>query len=105
MDNHDNKRLRARLFDASVDSWNMLVLLLPGLASVYYGTEIGLDNLKLRSDQRKDRQNGGNGRIDLRDIYRGPMQWDDTDNAGKYSSSKFLVSICNTRTEYKNRST
>ncbi|CAH0387244.1 unnamed protein product [Bemisia tabaci] len=93
MDNHDNKRLRARLFDASVDSWNMLVLLLPGLASVYYGTEIGLDNLKLRSDQRKDRQNGGNGRIDLRDIYRGPMQWDDTDNAGFSTSDKTWLPV------------
>ena len=69
----------------------MLTLLLPGLASVYYGTEIGLDHLKLRPEQKRDRQNGGNGRTDQRDIYRAPMPWDDTENAGKTKITLYLV--------------
>nr|XP_018897812.1 PREDICTED: probable maltase [Bemisia tabaci] len=88
LDNHDNHRTSSRLFDESVDVWNMIVLLLPGLASVYYGTELGMEDLKLRRDQGQDHFNGGLGRVDRRDAYRGPMLWDDTENAGFTSGEK-----------------
>ncbi|CAH0386143.1 unnamed protein product [Bemisia tabaci] len=88
LDNHDNSRTRTRLSDESVDVWNMFMLLLPGLTSVYCGTELGLEDLNLRKDQQKDPLNGGNGRTDRRDSYRGPMIWDDTENAG-FTTSKY----------------
>nr|XP_018897744.1 PREDICTED: maltase A3-like [Bemisia tabaci] len=88
LDNHDNSRTSSRWFDESVDVWNMWILLLPGLASIYYGTELGMGDLKLRKDQERDAFDGGNGRTDRRDSYRGPMLWDGTENAGFTASEK-----------------
>lgn len=60
----------------------MLLLMLPGMAIVYYGEEIGHEDSMVRPDQRQDPNNGGMGRTDTRDAERGPMIWDDTNNAG-----------------------
>ncbi|CAH0775248.1 unnamed protein product [Bemisia tabaci] len=80
--NHDNPRLASRTAPEFADAMNILQLLLPGVASVYYGDEIGMSNALVRKDQTKDPNNGGGGRTDTRDAERSPMQWDNTMNAG-----------------------
>ncbi|XP_072156084.1 maltase A3 [Bemisia tabaci] len=82
MSNHDNSRVASRLGRMFVDGMNMVCLLLPGVASVYYGDELGMEDAPVRWDQRQDPNNGGGGRTDLRDAYRAPMQWDDSTNSG-----------------------
>lgn len=46
---------------------NALSLFLPGVSIVLYGGEIGMEDIP-----------------DKINFARGPMQWDDTNNAGKY---------------------
>ncbi|CAH0383533.1 unnamed protein product [Bemisia tabaci] len=79
LDNHDRVRVTSRFFPESGDSWLMLVLLLPGAVSIYYGTEIGMENSKMGRDQHPL---DGHGQINFNDDSRTPMQWDDTENAG-----------------------
>nr|XP_018914092.1 PREDICTED: alpha-glucosidase-like [Bemisia tabaci] len=88
LDNHDNPRVSSRFTPESVDAWNMMALLLPGTACVYYGSEIGMEDSPVRDDQRKDPNNGGMGRSDSRDPERAPMLWDDTKNAGFTTNDK-----------------
>ncbi|CAH0383170.1 unnamed protein product [Bemisia tabaci] len=88
LDNHDNKRVSSRYSPESVEAWSMLTLLLPGVASVYFGTELGMQDIKPRRDQRRDPQNAGNGRSGTRDGARAPMLWDDTRNAGFTTARK-----------------
>ncbi|CAH0392755.1 unnamed protein product [Bemisia tabaci] len=88
LDNHDNNRVSSRYQPESVDAWNMLALLLPGVASIYYGSELGMQDIKPRKEQRQDPGNQGNGRTGTRDGPRGPMMWDDTRNAGFTTAKK-----------------
>lgn len=57
-------------------------MMLPGLACLYYGQEIGMVNGPVRPDQRKDPHIEAKT-LRLRDFSRTPMQWDDSMNAGK----------------------
>ncbi|CAH0388042.1 unnamed protein product [Bemisia tabaci] len=83
LSNHDNSRLASRMSPAIVDAMNMFELLLPGVASVYYGDEIGMTDSIVRQDQSRDPQNAGTTDLSLkRDPERAPMQWDDSNNAG-----------------------
>lgn len=62
MQTHDQSRFPSQF----IDGMNALSLFLPGVAIVYYGGEIGMENTK-----------------DEVDFARSPMQWDDTQNAGR----------------------
>ncbi|CAH0392994.1 unnamed protein product [Bemisia tabaci] len=57
LDNHDNPRISTRYNPESVDSYNIFTLLLPGVASVYFGSELGMEDSKVRSDQGRDPNN------------------------------------------------
>jgi len=50
-----------------IDGMNALSLFLPGVSIVYYGGEIGMEDIP-----------------DEVNYSRSPMQWDDTNYAGKY---------------------
>jgi len=52
-----------------------LKLALPGVDVTYYGSEIGMENVFIRPDQKQDPNED-------RDCERSPMQWDDSTNAG-----------------------
>lgn len=72
------KRIGSRLNAEYMDIMLILVMTLPGVASIYYGQEIGMMNTKLRSDQIRDKR--------WHDSGRSPMQWDDSMNAGDANS-------------------
>lgn len=57
------------------------IMMLPGVACVYYGQEIGMVNNHIRDDQRRDPNYDVNTGI-TRDSERLPMQWDNSTNAG-----------------------
>lgn len=62
-------------------------MMLPGVACIYYGQEIGMLNNRIRPDQLQDpNRNGVNSRLQ-RDAVRVPMQWDDSLNAGTLQQS------------------
>ena len=58
-----------------------MVMLLPGVAYIYYGQEIGTIGARIRKDQFKDTVPDDFTRT-FRDGSRLPMQWDDSLNAG-----------------------
>ncbi|KAL4131502.1 hypothetical protein QTP88_008804 [Uroleucon formosanum] len=65
LQNHDKKRFPTSYGTELIDGMNALSLFLPGVSIVLYGGEIGMEDIP-----------------DKINFARGPMQWDDTNNAG-----------------------
>jgi len=83
MENHDNPRNAIKFGTETVPLFNVLKLALPGVDVTYYGSEIGMEDVYVRPDQKQDPNNAGCDRLDeSRDPERCPMQWDDSLNAG-----------------------
>uniref|UniRef100_V9KE73 Amino acid transporter heavy chain SLC3A1 n=1 Tax=Callorhinchus milii TaxID=7868 RepID=V9KE73_CALMI len=79
--NHDNLRISSRLGTAYTQVIHMLLLTLPGTPIIYYGEEIGMENIAVSNDKIEDPL----GKVDPtknRDLSRSPMQWDNSTNAG-----------------------
>jgi alpha-glucosidase len=79
--NHDQRRLATRVGAADARLAAMLLLTLRGTPTLYYGDELGLENVTIPPDRAQDpweRNEPGLGR----DPARTPMPWDDTPNAG-----------------------
>jgi alpha-glucosidase len=72
--NHDNGRVASRIGPSHARVANMLLLTLRGTPTTYYGEEIGMDDVPIPGDLRKDPIG--------RDPERTPMQWDSSPNAG-----------------------
>ncbi len=54
LSNHDQARLSSKLGDSEfVDVANMLLLLLPGTATCYFGDELALNSIKVRSKESR----------------------------------------------------
>ncbi|CAH0386851.1 unnamed protein product [Bemisia tabaci] len=81
-ESHDYTRIPTRFGAESVDAWNMLHLLLPGILNVYYGMELGLEDSFIRQDQRQDHIGRTQFDTTTRDTSRTPMPWDNTKNGG-----------------------
>ncbi|BES95915.1 alpha-glucosidase [Nesidiocoris tenuis] len=83
--NHDQLRMSGRFSPEHVDLLNMLQLSLKGVAIVYYGDELGLENNQVRRDQALDPQGLRADPKDFswrdRDFCRGPMPWNNKSNA------------------------
>jgi alpha-glucosidase len=74
--NHDMPRLVSRLGREQARLVGMLLLALPGIPVVYYGDELGMENVMIPSELTQDpfeKQNPGLGLG--RDPQRTPMQW------------------------------
>lgn len=72
--NHDEQRLASRLPDGHERLAAMLLLTLGGTAFLYYGDELGMKDVDVPDDQRKDPW--GTTEDDLcRDGARTPMRW------------------------------
>jgi alpha-glucosidase len=76
----------------------MLTLTLPGVPTVYYGDEIGMENVPITPDQRTD-MSYQEGIFGGRDPFRTPMQWDATEYSG-FSSVKPWLPLAK---DYKKR--
>jgi len=81
--NHDQFRLATRIGPQQARAAAMLLLTLRGTPTLYYGDELGMQDVPIAPDQIKDpaeKNEPGKGRG--RDPERSPMLWLDTPNAG-----------------------
>ncbi|CAG9566553.1 unnamed protein product [Danaus chrysippus] len=84
---HDKSRVASRFRPELVDAFNMLVLLLPGIAITYMGEEIGMVNGFVKWTETKDpiacNTDDPINFVDVtRDPVRTPFQWSNGKNAG-----------------------
>lgn len=95
LSNHDRQRVASRVGHDQARLLATLQFMLPGIACMYYGEEIGMTAPLIDEKKKKDRY----GFID-RDAQRTPMQWDDTLHAGFSQATPWLpvnekYSLCN----------
>lgn len=89
--NHDNSRVLRRVGKHQAGVAAMLLLTLRGTPTMYYGDEIGMDNVPISLNQVHDPQEKNIPGMGLgRDPERTPMQWDDSDNAGFTTTEPWL---------------
>ncbi len=79
--NHDQPRLVSRFGREQARIIAMLMLTLPGTPTVYYGDEIGMENVPIDPSERTD-MSAQAGIFGGRDPFRTPMQWDTSHHAG-----------------------
>lgn len=80
--NHDRPRIATRVGREQCRVAAMALLTLRGTPTMYYGDELGMQNVYIRMDQLVDPPGIEIGIEHSRDPERTPMQWDDTKNAG-----------------------
>jgi alpha-glucosidase len=80
--NHDRTRLISRIGHDAARSAALLELMLPGTAVIYYGEELGMENVDIPALEVHDplKENSPIRGVS-RDVSRTPMQWDTTPNA------------------------
>ena len=95
--NHDNHRVAARFGTRRADMLSMLSTMLPGVAIIYNGDEIGMEDLFISYNETVDPAgcNAGPSRYHLksRDPERTPFQWDATVSAGFSTSNKTWLPV------------
>jgi len=81
--NHDRTRLATRFGgEAQARVAAMLLLTLRGTPTIYYGEEIGMEDVPIPPEKIQDPQGINLGAERTRDVCRTPMQWDAGPNAG-----------------------
>ncbi|MBI4127458.1 MAG: alpha-glucosidase C-terminal domain-containing protein [Parcubacteria group bacterium] len=81
--NHDRPRVATRLGQSAARLSAMLLLTLRGLPFIYYGDELGMEDVMVPPDEVKDPWEFRIGRFGTgRDPARTPMQWDGSRWAG-----------------------
>ncbi len=86
--NHDRPRVASRVGKEQARVAAMLLLTLRGTATLYYGDEIGMQQVAIAPDQVRDPFEKNVPGIGVgRDGCRTPMQWDATTSAG-FSTAK-----------------
>ncbi len=89
--NHDQARIATRIGAAQARVAAMLLLTLRGTPTMYYGDELGMENVLIPPEMVQDPQELNVPGLGLgRDPERTPMQWDDTKNAGFTKGSPWL---------------
>ncbi|CAF1312568.1 unnamed protein product [Adineta steineri] len=100
MSSHDSKRVATKLASSNlIDGFYMLLLFLPGTPILYYGEEIGMENLQYTKEIRHEINDlsafnygiNDENKIEekTRDGQRTPMQWNsDEINAGFTNATK-----------------
>src|SRR5258708_40127295 len=81
--NHDQQRIASRLGRAQAQVAMVLLMTLRGTPTLYYGDELGLENVPIPPERVRDpfglnMPGPGQGR----DPERAPMRWDGSRNAG-----------------------
>lgn len=88
--NHDQTRLATRYGPDSIRLAGMLLLTLRGTPTLYYGDELGMEQVDIPPEHQQDpwgRQMHGKGR----DGCRTPMEWDASVNGGFSTSEPWLA--------------
>ncbi len=81
--NHDRPRIASRIGTARARLAAMLLLTLRGTPTMYYGDEIGMENVPIPPHQAQDPWERTEPGLGVgRDPERTPMQWDRSANAG-----------------------
>jgi alpha-glucosidase len=81
--NHDQRRIATRIGASQARLAAMLLLTLRGTPTLYYGDELGLENVPISTDRAQDPWERNEPGLGLgRDPERTPMPWDSGDNAG-----------------------
>jgi alpha-glucosidase len=81
--NHDRPRIASRIGRDQARVAAMLLLTLRGTPTIYYGDEIGMEQVAVPPDRIRDPAERNVPGVGLgRDGCRTPMQWDDTAHAG-----------------------
>lgn len=89
--NHDVHRLASRFGVENHRSVAMLLLTLWGVPTIYYGDELGMQDVAVPPERRVDPWGLADPGSDLgRDPERTPMQWDSTANAGFTTGEPWL---------------
>jgi alpha-glucosidase len=102
--NHDQKRIATRAGIAEARVAAMLLLTLRGTPTLYYGDELGLENVPVAPDQAQDPWEKNEPGLGLgRDPARTPMPWDGSNNAGFTTGTPWLPlnanhAMCNVAT-------
>ena len=83
LSNHDRHRLASRVGPAQARVAAMLLLTLRGTPTIYYGDDVGLEQVPIPPDQVQDPWEKNEPGLGLgRDPCRTPMPWDASPNAG-----------------------
>jgi alpha-glucosidase len=89
--NHDRPRIAGRIGQAQARVAAMLLLTLRGTPTLYYGDELGMDQVTIEPHQVQDPFEKNVPGIGVgRDGCRTPMQWDGTAGAGFTSGAPWL---------------
>jgi alpha-glucosidase len=89
--NHDQHRLASRIGPAQARVAAMLLMTLRGTPTLYYGDEIGMEDVPIPLEQVQDPWEKNVPGLQLgRDPERTPMQWDDSPNAGFSTRAPWL---------------
>ena len=89
--NHDNKRLASRLGPGAARAAAVLLLTLPGTPTIYYGDEIGMQDVPIPANLVQDPAEKQQPGLGLgRDPERTPMQWTAAPNAGFTTGTPWL---------------
>ncbi|HZP87531.1 MAG TPA: alpha-amylase family glycosyl hydrolase [Burkholderiales bacterium] len=81
--NHDKPRIASRVGAQQARVAAMLLLTLRGTPTMYYGDELGMENVTIPPDRVQDPWEKNEPGLGLgRDPQRTPMQWDSSPNAG-----------------------
>jgi alpha-glucosidase len=91
LSNHDQKRIATRVGAAEARVAAMLLLTLRGTPTLYYGSEIGLEDVPIPSDRVQDPWEKNEPGLGFgRDPARTPMPWDGSENAGFSTATPWL---------------
>jgi alpha-glucosidase len=89
--NHDKPRVASRIGRAQAKIAALLLLTLRGTPTIYYGDELGMQNVPIPPEQARDPVERLSEGLKLgRDPQRTPMQWSAEPNAGFSSVSPWL---------------
>jgi len=81
--NHDQSRIATRVGERQARLAAMLLMTLRGTPTMYYGDEIGLENVRIPPERVQDPWEKNEPGLGLgRDPYRTPMQWSAERNPG-----------------------
>ncbi|MBI2462760.1 MAG: alpha-amylase [Candidatus Spechtbacteria bacterium] len=88
--NHDNKRLSSRIGPENARAAALMLLTLRGTIFLYYGDEIGMEDVPMNRDQLKDTPSLRFSHKESRDPARTPMQWSNEFAAGFSGAEPWL---------------